>query len=151
MLECVDKYGEVDIIHFKVERVKVEGGGKACIIVKNTDITYLDALEDSTDDVAPDNPNLLALPPSDYRATRCQLAKELQAPATADERLFWDKSVIPDHSFPPSVNKDDCGNDFEDPLGYYALLGCSKTSCDSDIEAAYQDLKSKHRETCPSS
>ena len=147
MFECVDQYDEVSIILFKVERVKVEGGGKACIIVKNTDITYLDALEDSTDDVAPDKPNLLALPPSDFRATRCQLANELQVPATADEKLCWDKSVIPDHSFPSSVNKDDCGNDFEDPLGYYTLLGCSKTSSDSAIAAAYQDLKSKHRET----
>jgi len=72
---------------------------------------------------------------------------DLQVPATDEERFCWNKSLLPYHYFSTSVDKHDCGDDFENPRGYYALLGCSKTSREGVIAEAFNKTKSKQRET----
>ena len=76
-----------------------------------------------------------ALPPSDYRVGRCFLSVNLSDPATDDERLCWtlDNILLP---------KELHGKDLEDYKGYYNVLGCSKSSSDDEIKAAY---KAKHK------
>jgi len=84
--ECVVIYNNENgnsiniVICFKVARVEVDGGcSKACIVDNHTCITHFDG-SDSIDDVAtmdnlpqannsPNNPNLLALPPSAFVST----------------------------------------------------------------------------------
>ena len=66
-----------------------------------------------------------------WKDNRCALAKQLVDPALADEKLTWDSNL---------VAAGDGGNNLEDHDGYYAVLGCSKTSCDLDINQGYKRI-----------
>ena len=86
------------------------------------------------DDIAPtpgsetEEP-MLALPPSNWRAFRCNLAKYLTKPATEEEKAAWDQYLMP-------VRKR--FEKFEDPHGYYRILVCRKLSSDEEVDAAFK-------------
>ena len=86
--------------------------------------------------------HLLALIPFDYCVGRCDMYKFMRDPATTDERLSREREIIPNNEFPADINKIKCTVNFEDPNGYYALLGCSKTLSDADIASDHQQEKS---------
>ena len=90
---------------------------------------------------------LLALPESNRRDDRCHcvgdcnLCVHLTNPADEDEKLCWDKDLITLDDLPDDV--DLVPQDFEDPRGLYACLGCglSKVSSQAEIKAAYKREK----------
>ena len=91
--------------------------------------------EEDEDTVFPEpGASLLALPPSDWRATRCSLSKDLKDPATAEEMLAWDMDLLPE------LKK---AEHLEDHLKYYLALGCTKVSSDADITAEYKRARKK--------
>ena len=52
--------------------------------------------------------------------------------------------LLPNEAFPTDLNVSKC-DDFKDPRGYYALLGCGKISSDSKIKDALLRDKSTFR------
>ena len=100
------------------------------------------------EDLRPRNSEkLLALPESNWRDDRCHcvgdcnLCVHLTDPADEDEKLCWDKDLITLDDLPDDV--DLVPQDFEDPRGLYACLGCglSKVSSQAEIKAAYKREK----------
>ena len=71
-----------------------------------------------------------------WKDKRCALAKKWVDLASADEKLTWDSDI---------VAAGDGGNNLEDHAGYYADLGCSKTSSDLDINQGYKCIRNKFR------
>ena len=69
-----------------------------------------------------------------WKDKRCALAKKLVDPASGDEKLTWDSDI---------VAAGDVGTNLEDHAGYYADLGCSKTSSDLDINQGYKCIRKK--------
>ena len=67
---------------------------------------------------------------------RCLLSKELNEPATSDERITWDNDL---------VGVGDGCKDLEDPEGYYAVMGCYKESSDIEIARRHKSLRKKYR------
>lgn len=70
-----------------------------------------------------------ALPPSDWRALRCQLPQDLRDPVTADDKLIWDFDLLTEAQKPSGA----CAN-LEDIYGYYKVVGCSKTTSDAELK-----------------
>ena len=73
---------------------------------------------------------ILDFPPSEYCALRSNDAVFLLDPSDPDKKLSWWKGLLPDEYFPPDLDVIKC-DDFEDPRGYYTLLGCRKISSDA--------------------
>ena len=100
-----------------------------------------DTENDPDENIIPDQGSesgqgLFALPPSDWQAIRCTLSKELKDPASEEARLAWDNDQLPEK------NRYD---DFENPKGFYKLLGCSKVSSDDDIARAVKREKKRNK------
>lgn len=67
------------------------------------------------------------------------MCKFLKDPADEDEKLCWDKELLTLDDLPDDV--DAIPDDFEDPRGFYAVLGCSRVSTHAEIKAAYDREK----------
>ena len=74
----------------------------------------------------------LLLPASDYRAARCHLSGVLLDAANEDEKACWGDKLLKDYPW--------C-TDLEDKCGFYHVLGCTKTSSDQEIAAAFKEAK----------
>ena len=72
---------------------------------------------------------LLALPASNFRATRCWLSQNLKDPASDAEKECWKDKLLSE-----KLQVDD----LDDAGGYYKSLGCSKVSSDYDIKQAFR-------------
>jgi hypothetical protein len=81
-----------------------------------------------------------ALPPSDWRAPRCDLSKDLIEPATEDEKLTWDVDLLKELS-----GRDGSAVNLEDIDGYYKSIGCSKISSDAEVAENFEELWQKAR------
>lgn len=79
---------------------------------------------------------LLALPPSDWHAVRCELSKDLEDLATDEERLTWDCDIMPESKR---------YEDLEDPDGYYNIFGCGKTTSDEEVAKEVKRMKKKYQ------
>ena len=60
------------------------------------------------------------------------MEKDLTEPATEEEKADWDQDLMP-------VRKR--FDNFEDPHGYYSILGSRKFSSDKDVDAAFKREK----------
>ena len=62
-----------------------------------------------------------------------------------DEKLSWEKGILPDEDFLTDLEASKC-DDFGDPIGYYVLLVCIKISGDAQIkDDLLQDKSTIHR------
>ena len=75
---------------------------------------------------------VLDLPPLDYSALRSNNAAFLLDTSDPDEKISWEKGLLPNKSSPNDLDASKC-DDFEDPRGYYSILGCGKISNDAKI------------------
>jgi len=68
----------------------------------------------------------------DYCENCCSLAWSLRNKTDADKRTCWEvhKATLPQHL--------QC-DDFENYLGFYKVLGCSKSTSDENIYAAWKE------------
>ena len=75
---------------------------------------------------------MLALPPYDYRISRCFLSNNITSPADDSEKVCWGENLI---------GADVECEDLKDPYGYYKALGCKKILSDEDIGVALKKAK----------
>ena len=78
----------------------------------------------------------LALPRSNYRATRCWLSSTLKDPACDNKKECWKDNLLPD-----SKKVDD----LEDIEGYYKSLGCHKVSSDAEIASSFHKVSAEFK------
>ena len=72
-------------------------------------------------------------PPSDYRVICSNDATFLPDTSSPEEKLSWEKALLPDESLPADLYASKC-DDFEDRRGYYALLGFGNISSKAQIK-----------------
>lgn len=87
--------------------------------------------DDNDEEMATDRP---ALPPSDWRACRCNGSQDLKNPTDTDIKLIWDMDLLPE--------KADV-KDLEDINGWYKLVDCNKTTSDAELKEKI-DKRIKH-------
>ena len=83
-------------------------------------------------------------PPSDYRVICSNDATFLPDTSSPEEKLSWEKALLPDESLPADLYASKC-DDFEDRRGYYALLGCGNISSEAQIKYSLLQEKSTFR------
>ena len=92
---------------------------------------------DDKDDIVPTTGSeteeiMLAIPPYNWHAFRCSLAKDITEPSTEKEKAAWDQDLMPVRKI--------FGN-FEDPHGCYRILFCRKLSSDKEVDATFKSEK----------
>ena len=75
---------------------------------------------------------ILALPLSNWHACRCNVAKDLTESTAEEEKAAWDKYLMP-------ARKQ--FDNFEDPHGYYGVLGCRKLSSEKEVDTTFKREK----------
>lgn len=76
-----------------------------------------------------------ALPPSDWRACRCNGSQDLKNPTDTDIKLIWDMDLL----LPEKADV----KDLEDINGWYKLVDCNKTTSDAELKEKI-DKRIKH-------
>ena len=75
----------------------------------------------------------MALPPADFRATRCFLSESLTDLASVCEKVCWSANL-------PFLSTLDHA-DLEDSKGFYHCLNVNKSSSDADVASSFHEAK----------